>query len=389
VYTHGFGFVAAAAGATQSDGNPSFTESDITPTGELGNFQSRIYFGEQETNYVIVGGRQKELDYPNQSTGGQQNNIYHGGGGVAIGSLLNRLLFTVKFRQLNILLSGAIDSHSKIMFVRDPLSRVAKVAPFLTLDGDPYPVIANGQVDWVVDGYTTSDNYPYSERLGLAQATADTYFPGGSAVGGNGQVNYIRNSVKAVVNAYTGAVTLYQWGSNDPVLDTWMKAFPGVIKPTSAIPAALMAHLRYPQVLFELQRQILTQFHVQQAAAFFDAQNFWAVPIDPTRAAQAGLSQPPYYLTMTMPGASSPEFSLVTSFTQRGRSNMAGEQQPRQPRLRPDRADGAAAGRQHPGAAAGLQRLRVRSACLHRADPAAQGRVQGDPGEPDHPAAGR
>ena len=123
-----------------------------------------------------------------------------------IGSPLNRLLYAIKFRQLNILLSGAIDGHSKIMYIRDPLSRVAKVAPFLTLDGDPYPVVVNGQILWVVDGYTTTDNYPYSQRLNLHQATTNSYSPGGSVVGPDGQVNYIRNSVKATVNAYTGAV---------------------------------------------------------------------------------------------------------------------------------------------------------------------------------------
>jgi uncharacterized membrane protein (UPF0182 family) len=322
VYTHGFGLVAAPSGSVSPGGSPAFTESDIPPTGALSPFQPRVYFGQQETSYAIVGGHQ-ELDYPNQSTGGQQNNVYHGGGGVPVGSPLNRLLFAVKYRQLNILLSGAIDSRSKIMYVRDPLSRVAKVAPFLTLDGDPYPVISHNQILWVVDAYTTTDNYPYSERLGLQQTTANTYFPGGSVAGTGGQVNYIRNSVKAVVNAYTGAVSLYQWGGNDPVLDAWMKAFPGVIKKQSTIPADLMPHLRYPEVLFDMQRQVLAQFHVQQAPAFYSGQNFWAVPTDPTLGINSTVSQPPYYLTMTMPGQAQPSFSLTTSFTPRARSNMA------------------------------------------------------------------
>src|SRR5450755_3635589 len=313
VYTHGFGFVAAPTGAAAAGGGPAFTESDIPPTGALGSFQPRVYFGQQETSYAIVGGHQ-ELDFPNQSTGGQQNNTYHGGGGVPVGSALDRLLFAVKFRQLNILLSGAIDGRSKIMYVRDPLSRVAKVAPFLTLDGDPYPVIENHRVLWVVDAYTTTDNYPYSERLGLQQATSNTYSPGGSAAGPGAEINYIRNSVKAVVDAYTGAVSLYQWGGNDPVLDAWMKAFPGVIQPKSAIPADLMPHLRYPEVLFDMQRQVLAQFHVQQAQEFYGGQNFWSVPTDPTQGIHSTISQPPYYLTMTMPGQSQPAFSLTTSF---------------------------------------------------------------------------
>jgi uncharacterized protein len=323
VYTHGFGFVAASADSVSSGGTPSFTESDIPPRGELGRFQPRVYFGEQETNYVIVGTRQPELDYPSQNAGGQQNTSYSGSGGVPIGSALNRLLYAIKFRQLNIVLSSAIDSHSKIMYVRDPLSRVAKVAPFLTLDGSPYPVVAGGQILWVVDGYTTSDNYPYSQRLDLQQATASSYTPGGSVVGQAGQINYIRNSVKAVVNAYTGAVTLYQWGGSDPVLASWEKAFPGLIKPQRDIPADLLPHLRYPPALFEVQRQILTQYHVEQAEEFYSGQNFWAVPTDPSGSSPNSGSQPPYYMTQTMPGETQPEFSLATSFTPRGRANMA------------------------------------------------------------------
>ena len=326
VYTHGYGVVAAAAGTVQPDGNPSFTDSDIPEpaSGALGKFQPRVYFGEQQADYVIAGGRgQHELDYPNESSGGQQDSTYHGTGGVPVGSLLSRLLYAVKFRQLNIALSSAIDSRSRIMYVRDPLARVAKVAPFLTLDGDSYPVVANQQLYWVVDGYTTSDDYPYSARLGLQQATADTYAPHGALAGPGGDVNYIRNSVKAVVNAYTGQVTLYQWRGADPILAAWRKAFPGLIKPSGQIPAAIKAHLRYPGALFALQRQILSQFHETNAPAFYAGQDFWSVPVDPATGSQQNLSQPPYYLTMAMPGQSTPEFSLVTSLTQRGRPNMA------------------------------------------------------------------
>jgi uncharacterized protein len=323
VYTHGFGFVAAAANAVASGGSPEFTESDIPPSGELNVRQPRVYFGGQETSYAIVGGHQLELDYPNNSASGQANTTYSGGGGVPVGSLLNRVLYAIKFRELNILLSGAIDGNSKIMYIRDPLSRVAKVAPFLTLDGNDYPVVVGGQIYWVVDAYTTTDNYPYSQRVSLAQASSNSYSPGGSAVGAGDQVNYIRNSVKAVVNAYTGAVALYQWGGNDPVLDAWKNAFPGVIKPESDIPRGLLPHLRYPPVLFEVQRQILAQYHVTQAPEFYGGQNFWAVPTDPSGTAPNVSSQPPYYLTMTMPGQPQPEFSLTTALTPRGRPNMA------------------------------------------------------------------
>jgi hypothetical protein len=329
VYTHGFGFVAASANSVQADGDPDFTESDIPPKGVLGSFQPRVYFGEQETQYAIVGAQHgrapMEFDYPNQSTAGQRDNTYTGGGGVPIGSFLNQLLYAIKFHEPNILLSSSVNADSKLLYDRDPLSRVAKVAPFLTLDNDAYPVVANHGIYWIVDGYTTSDDYPYSQRLGLQQATADSSNPGGSAYDqpGSSQLNYIRNSVKAVVNAYTGAVTLYQWGGSDPVLRTWMAAFPGIIKPRSDIPAALMAHLRYPQDLFDVQRQILASYHVTQAQAFYGGQNFWTLPANPSGLTPNSGAQPPYYLTMTVPGETAPEFSLATSFVQRGRPNMA------------------------------------------------------------------
>ena len=323
IYTHGYGFVASSATAAQSNGDPNFIEQDIPPSGKLGNFEPRIYFGHEGADYVIAGTKQAELDYPNESTGGQQNNHYNGGGGVSVGSFGRRLLFAIRFRELNLILSSAIDSKSRILFIRDPLQRIAKVAPFLTLDGDPYPVVANGQILWVVDGYTGTDNYPYSKRINLNQATSNTYSPGGLAVGPSGnEVNYLRNSVKATVNAYTGAVHLYQWGPASPLLRTWMKAFPGLISPTSDIPPTLKPHFRYPEVLFDAQRQILAQFHVQQAAAFYGGQNFWTVPNDPTLPKGVQTSQPPYYFTLDMPGAS-PEFSLSTLLTPRGRANLA------------------------------------------------------------------
>jgi uncharacterized protein len=322
VYTHGFGVVAATANSVQGNGNPSFVESQIPPTGVLQLRQPRVYFGQQQNTYAIVGGpaggHQEELDYP--SDGGQQNNTYRGGGGVSIGSPLNRLLYAIKFRELNILLSGAINSDSKVLYDRQPLARVAKVAPFLTLDGESYPVVADGQIWWVADGYTTTDLYPYSQRVSLAQATSTSDAPGGSVAGQQiGQLNYIRNSVKAVVNAYTGAVTLYAWDPQDPILQTWMRAFPGIIKPKQDIPSYLTPHLRYPPDLFEVQRQVLAQYHVLSAQSFYGGQNFWAVPNSPS---DSQASQPPYYQTMTMPGAAT-QFSVTSSLVQRGRQNMA------------------------------------------------------------------
>src|SRR5499427_6628028 len=329
VYTHGYGFVAAKENSVSGGGTPDFVESDIPPQGELGSFQPRVYFGEAENNYVIVGGPPgrrggEELDYPYQNIGGQQNYTYRGTGGVPVGSPLNRLLYAIKFRELNILLSGAINSDSKILYVRDPLARVAKVAPFLTLDGSPYPVVANGRIYWIVDGYTTTDLYPYSQRLSMPAATSTSQTPGGNVAGQpTGAVNYVRNSVKAVVDAYNGAVTLYQWGAPDPMLEAWKNAFPGIIKRASAVPSYLRPHLRYPTDLFEVQREILAQYHVDTAQSFYGGQNFWAIPNDPTGVAANQHSQPPYYLTETIPGYRQPEFSLTTTFVPRNRANLA------------------------------------------------------------------
>jgi uncharacterized protein len=325
VYTHGYGLVAASANNVSSSGGPSFTESDIPQQGQIPVTQPRIYFGQGEAGYSIVGappGRAPmELDYPNQSASEQQNYTYRGAGGVPIGSLFNRLLYSVEFRQLNILLSGSVNSQSRILYDRDPLARVAKAAPFLTLDGDPYPVVVGGRIEWVVDGYTTSANYPYSERTSLSGATTDSSGTSAPVEQNGDQINYMRNSVKAVVDAYNGTVTLYQWDSSDPVLRTWMKVFPGVVKPRSDIPAALTAHLRYPEDEFKVQRQILARYHVTQAGAFYGGQGFWDVPADPTSA--AGEPQPPYYLTMNMPGDTSPQYSLTAPLVFKGRQNLA------------------------------------------------------------------
>jgi uncharacterized protein len=331
VYTHGFGFVAAKANAVGSGGDPAFVESDIPPHGQLGPFEPRVYFGQQENPYAIVGGPPgrrggQELDYPVENASGQRNYTYSSrGGGVPVGSPLNRLLYAIKFRELNILLSGAINSYSKILYDRQPLARVAKVAPFLTLDGNPYPVVANNRILWVVDGYTTTDLYPYSERISMPQATSTSQDPNGAVAGQlTGDINYLRNSVKAVVDAYTGAVTLYQWGPSDPLLRAWMNAFPDVIKRQHEIPGYLLPHLRYPQDEFEVQRQILAKYHVENPQSFYGGQNFWTVPNDPTSTGSAGtLNQPPYYLTMTMPGYHQPAFSLTTTLAQKARPNLA------------------------------------------------------------------
>lgn len=329
VYTHGFGMVGAFGNTVDADGKPSFTVGDIPPTKGLGDFEPRVYFGENVPDYSIIGGpaasNPVELDYPDdKSANGQKNYTYTGNGGVPMGSIFSRLLFAIKYQEQRIVLSNLINSDSKILFERHPRDRVAKVAPWLTLDGDPYPAIIDGKILWIIDGYTTSAGYPNSRVVNLA-TTGDALTSRSNAVASldNKNVNYIRNSVKATVDAYDGTVTLYQWDEKDPVLATWSKAFPGTVKPKSDISPALLAHIRYPEDMFRVQRDILSAYHVTTASAFYGGQDFWRVPLDPSSFGSNSGNQPPYYLTMQIPGQSKPTFSLYTPFVPRGgRENL-------------------------------------------------------------------
>ena len=331
VYTHGFGFVAAYGNTVDADGKPNFLVGDLPPTKGLGAFEPRVYFGENVPDYSIIGGIKTdspvEFDYPDDtSANGQKNYTYTGTGGVPVGSTLNKLIFAIKYGEQRILLSNLINADSKILYNRSPRERVAKVAPWLTLDGDPYPAVVDGKITWIIDGYTTSDGYPYSKSTSLAAATNDALTANSTSITAqsNRAVNYIRNSVKATVDAYDGTVTLYQWDEKDPVLKTWMKAFPNTVKAKSAISADLLNHIRYPEDMFRVQRDILSSYHVQSAAAFYGGQDFWRVPRDPsTFGANAG-AQPPYYMTLEMPGSTKPTFSLTTPFVPRGgRENLS------------------------------------------------------------------
>ena len=331
VYTHGFGFVAAFGNSRDIDGKPTFAVGDLPSTKGLGEFEPRIYFGENVPDYSIIGGVKTdspvEFDYPDDaSANGQKNVTYSGKGGVPVGSTVNKLLFAIKYQEQRILLSNLINKDSKILFERNPRDRVAKVAPWLTLDGDPYPAIVDGGIQWIIDGYTTSASYPYSQTTTLSTATTDALTANSTAVTAqsNRNVNYIRNSVKATVDAYDGTVTLYQWDEKDPVLATWMKAFPGTVTAKSKISADLLNHIRYPEDLFRVQRDVLSSYHVKTADAFYGGQDFWRVPRDPSTFGANASAQPPYYLTLQMPGSKTPAFSLTTPFVPRGgRENLS------------------------------------------------------------------
>ncbi|MGI9132157.1 MAG: UPF0182 family membrane protein [Candidatus Nanopelagicaceae bacterium] len=330
VYTHGFGFVSALGNTIDTDGKPTFSVGDIPPTSGLGEFQPRIYFGENVPDYSIIGGaktsKPTELDYPDdKSANGQKNYTYTGKGGVPMGSLFTRLLFAIKYQEQRILLSNLINSDSKILFNRNPSERVAKVAPWLKLDGNIYPAVVDGKILWIIDGYTTSNGYPYSKKTNLANATTNSVTTSSTSVASlaNEDVSYIRNSVKATVDAYDGTVKLYQWDTKDPVLATWSKSFPGTVTPKSAMSKSLLEHIRYPEDLFGVQRDVLSTYHVKTADAFYGGQDFWRVPTDPSSlGANAGI-QPPYYMTLKVPGQDKAAFSITSSFVPRGnRQNL-------------------------------------------------------------------
>lgn len=336
VYTHGYGLVGAPANQVVCGGQPYFVsgflgekaqEACSSQTEQIPAQQPRIYYGErmEADDYAIVGqtgDRNVEFDRPT-STGGEQYYTYGGEGGVEIGSFSRRLLYAIKEQESNFLLSEAVNDDSKLLYVRNPRDRVEKVAPFLTLDGDPYPAVVNGRVLWIIDGYTTAATYPYAERVNLQAETTDELTGRGTFQLARENVNYIRNSVKATVDAYDGTVKLYAFDDTDPVLKAWNKAFGGeLVLPKGDIPPELAEHFRYPADLFKVQRNLLTKFHVTDPGDFYSGQDFWQVPNVPD-APDSGQKQPPYYLFTQFPGQESPRFQLTAAVTPNGRQNLA------------------------------------------------------------------
>jgi uncharacterized membrane protein (UPF0182 family) len=313
VYTHGNGFIASPANTVrgvandpnQNGGYPEFLASVVGANGSVVSpgpaplGQPRIYYGPviagAAADYAIVGKNgdaDREYDY--ETNVETKNYTYSGSGGVPVGNWLARSVFAAKFAERNFLFSNVIGENSRILFNRDPVERVEAVAPWLDADTSVYPAIVNKKMVWIVDGYTTLDNYPYSELTSLSSATADSTEVALNRLQPDKQVSYIRNSVKATVDAYDGTVTLYAQDEQDPVLQAWMKVFPGTVKPKSDISPELQAHLRYPEDLFKVQRALLAKYHVNDPVTFFSTSDFWDVPLDPNPTASS--FQPPYYI---------------------------------------------------------------------------------------------
>lgn len=324
VYTHGFGFIGAYGNRRTSEGDPQFFSNGFSTKGPAGiEYDPRIYFGEQSPTYSIVGApkgaKPLEFDYPDdKGEGGQANNTFDGNGGVKIGSFIRKVAYAIKYREPKFLLSDAVNSQSRILDHRMPRERVERVAPWLTVDGNAYPAVVDGRVKWIVDGYTTSARYPNSRLTDLSDATSDSVSATSRVVvTGAGQVNYIRNSVKATVDAADGSVKLYAWDTTDPILKAWSHAFPDSVSPLSEMSSQLMSHVRYPQDLFKVQRQLLASYHVTDANSFYGGGDFWRVPKDPTHA-NANQDQPVYYQSLAMPDQKAPAFSLTTTFIPSG-----------------------------------------------------------------------
>jgi uncharacterized protein len=311
-YTHGYGMVLSPANDV-SDSEPVFDIGALPPVSQTGLpqlAQPSVYFGLSnpnggDANYVVADSLQGEVDYPLQS-GGNVTSHYSGPGGVALNSVLTKAAFALRFGDLNLLISNRLTSGSRIMFVRDVVQMAEKAAPFLSYDSDPYPVVVDGHIDWVIDAYTTTDNYPYSQN-------ADT-----SAVASNGglagqTLNYVRNSVKVVVNAYTGQMTFYDVTSlthqRDPILSTWEKAFPGMFKPASQMPKALIPHLRYPEDLFAVQAAMYGRYHLTNVQSFYSSSGAWSIS--------------------ESPGAGPPENALPVTFTTNAQGVVVSQQVPR------------------------------------------------------------
>jgi len=300
-YTHGYGLCLSPVNQITTGGLPNFFVKDIPPVSTDNNLKidrPEIYYGEKTNNYVIVNTKEQEFDYPKGDTNVYAT--YKGKGGVKVNSLLGKLLFAIKFGDMKILLTGYIDNDSRFMFDRNIKTRVSKIAPFLAYDSDPYLVINDGKLCWILDGYTLSNLYPYSEPAG--------------------RFNYIRNSVKVVIDAYDGMIDFYISDSTDPIIATYSKIFPKLFKPLSKLPEGLKQHLRYPYDLFMVQADKYATYHMQDPQVFYNQEDLWNLPKENYAGTEQAMEA--YYTIMRLPKERKEEFLLMLPFTPNNKSNM-------------------------------------------------------------------
>lgn len=324
-YTHGYGMIVSPANVATSSGTPQFAVGNVPPVSTEGLptiVQPSVYFGLNNTGYVVANTKQPEIDY--QTSTGQNVEVhYKGDGGVQLSSFFKQVMFAVRFNDINLLISSQITNDSRLMFDRGVQARVSKAAPFLNLDADPYPVLVNGHIDWVQDAYTTTDNYPYAQNADTSAVAQGS--------GLSGTFNYVRNSVKVVIDAYTGKMTFYVMDPNDPIIRTYEKAFPEMFTPASKMPSDLRAHLRYPEDIFTVQATMYGKYHITKAASFYSAADAWTLSPDPgsgspsqalatTQTVNAQgqvvstgqlVRMSPIYQVMRIPGETTQSFNLI------------------------------------------------------------------------------
>jgi hypothetical protein len=328
VFTHGYGMVVSPANAQTANGDPTFAVQGVPPVSNNGFpsiIQPSVYFGLNNNGYVVADTKQPELDYQ-LANGTNVQTHYTGNGGVQLSSFFDRLMFALRFGDYNLLISSQLTGQSRLIFDRGVQARVSKAAPFLSLDADPYPALINGHIDWIQDAYTTTDNYPYAQ-----DADTSALSPGS---GLQKQFNYMRNSVKVVIDSYTGSMTFYVMDPKDPIIQTYEKAFPGMFTPASKMPAALTSHLRYPEDVFTVQASMYGKYHITSAANFYSAADAWTLSPSPGSGSPSQALQTtqttnaqgqvvstgqlvrmaPVYQEIRVPGQTQQSFTLLDAF---------------------------------------------------------------------------
>ncbi|HEX3839581.1 MAG TPA: UPF0182 family protein [Acidimicrobiales bacterium] len=328
VFTHGYGMVVSPANAQTANGDPTFAVQGVPPVSNNGFpsiTQPSVYFGLDNNGYVVADTKQPELDYQ-LANGTNVQTHYTGNGGVQLSSFFDRLMFALRFGDYNLLISSQLTGQSRLIFDRGVQARVSKAAPFLSLDADPYPALINGHVDWIQDAYTTTDNYPYAQ-----DADTSALSPGS---GLQKQFNYVRNSVKVVIDSYTGSMTFYVMDPKDPIIQTYEKAFPGMFTPASKMSKALTDHIRYPEDVFTVQASMYGKYHITSAANFYSAADAWTLSPSPgsgspsqalqttqTTNAQGQIvstgqlvRMAPVYQELKVPGQTQQSFTLLDAF---------------------------------------------------------------------------
>lgn len=330
VYTHGYGAIVSPTNQASSSGDPLFNLSNIPPTGtgiSLTDKGAQLYFGENLSGFTIVDAKQSEFNYA-RSNNTNATTRYNGKDGIKLSNVLRRAAFALRFGDINPLISGQVTSSSKLLMIRDITSRVETLAPFLHFDADPYPVVVGGRITWVLDGYTTTAQYPYSEVYNGQGGLTDN-------------VNYVRNSIKATVDGYDGTVHFYVVDNKDPIVRAYRKAFPSLFTDGSKMPAAIRAHLRYPEDLFQLQSNVFSKYHVTNTSSFYAGTERWLLSPDPNavlgqtvtpttargsqRAVQITATTPrqqPYYLYIRLPGDTHENFLILQPFVPVSQDNQ-------------------------------------------------------------------